>query len=188
MTTQTWTGFPEPTEDQIEHSVVSVIASIMDHKKRNDRPDEPWFVGTFRNHKSPNLADLFANPTNVVFALSVWGNTAAARAASELSEHHGMQLQGKPRTTDMCVYAYTDRYPTIEERRQLPKDLLTVKQKRVFNAIKGHLLRHGTTPTQTQLMKAMGHRSGSTTRWYLGILERKNWITAPSRGQRLQII
>lgn len=188
MTKAKWTGFPEPSEEQIERSVVSAITGIMDLKKVNDRCDARWFVGTSPDDKSGRLAELLMHGGNVVMAISVWERTTVARAAGEIAKYHGMALDGDLRDTDMYVYAFTDREPTMEERRQRAREVLTVKQKRVFSAIWKHVRLNGKAPTQAQLMRSMGHRSASTTKGYLEILEKKNWIVAPRQGQRLEII
>ena len=188
MNSDRWTGFPEPTEKQIERSVVSAITWILEQKKRYDRCGAKWFVGTSPHHGTGRLSELLAHGSNLVVARSEWEVSTAAKAAREISQYHGMELVGSAQTTDMCVYAYTDREPTMNERRKRSKDPLTVKQKRVFNSIKEHVLTHGDAPTQSQLMRVMGHRSGSTTRKFLEILERKNWIIAPSQGKRLEMV
>lgn len=180
--------FGDPTEEEIERGVVSAISSIMQYKKNHDRCGARWYVGTSADDAEGRIAELFGDGSNPAVAVSVWEKTAAARAAREMAAYHGMELDGNPQGTDMYVYAYTDREPTVEERRKRPKEVLTVKQKRVFNAIKAHMDRIGRVPTQAELMRAMGHRSGSTTRQFLEILERKNWIIAPGHGERLEIL
>ena len=37
-------------------------------------------------------------------------------------------------------------------------------------------------PTKSEVMRAMGHRSLTTTDGYLAILARKNWILPPAGG------
>ena len=33
-----WVGMPAPTEEQFEEDIVSLIQTVMDYKRRNDRP------------------------------------------------------------------------------------------------------------------------------------------------------
>ena len=94
----------------------------------------------------------------------------------ELAEYHGMRLEGATYPTDATIYVYTDRHPTRDEKRRRAKEVLTVKQKRVYRAIRCYLSEHGKGPTKVELARIMGHRSTTTTNGFLKKLEEKNWI------------
>ena len=98
-----------------------------------------------------------------------------------------MELEGIPDEGDNCIYVYTDREPTREERRRRNKEPLTLKQKAVFRAIRKHISEHDSGPTKSEIMRAMGHRSMTTTNGYLAILARKNWILPPERRRPIEL-
>lgn len=172
-----WVGLPKPTEEQVEQETVSLIRGVMDYKRRNDRPGARWRVGTKRHlEQSPGNLD------GPYTAVSGWYLGSAHRAAQEIADYHGMKLHGNISEDDDTVYAYTDRFPTIDERKQRAKEPLTVKQKLAFRKMKAFMYEHNRGPTKTELMKLLGHRSPTSTYGLLDILERKNWAFV-SEGQ-----
>ena len=87
-----------------------------------------------------------------------------------------MEKEGVPYEEDTYIYAYSDRPPTRDERKQREKEPLTLKQKRIFRAIKKYVENIGRGPTKREVMRLAGHRSTSTTNGFLDILNKKNWI------------
>ncbi len=175
-----WTGMPEPTQEQIEQEVISLILGVMDFKKRNDRPKAKWNVGTTNNLEEclEKFSDL-----HVFTAMSTWCFGSAYRAAQEIAEYHEMEIERTISEYDSAIYVYTDRPPTMDERKQRSKDPLTLKQKLAFREIKNFVDRNNRGPTKTELSKILQHRSSQTTMDLLDILERKNW-TIIREGQR----
>ena len=57
-------------------------------------------------------------------------------------------MEGIPDEGDPYIYAYTDRPPTKDERKQREKEPLTLKQKRIFRAIKEYVESNGRGPTK----------------------------------------
>ena len=170
-----WRGFPDPTDEQVERGAVSLMFRIVNWKKQNDYPGALWIVGTAQSDKSERVDRLFASerPAIVLSTLKVGAPDIAAR---ELAEHHGMRLEQESATDDATIYAYTDRFPTRAEKRKRSKKVLTVKQKRVYSAIRRYFDQHGVGPTKAELARIMGHRSTTTTNGFLKLLEEKNWI------------
>ena len=170
-----WVGFPTPTQEQVEYDAVFLTRAIMKWKRENDYAGASWTVGTARSDSGGQIDRLFASerPTT---ALSTLVLGAPKSAAQELAEYHGMRLERETAAGDDTIYAYTDRFPTRAEKRIRPKDVLSVKQKRVYNSIKRYLSQHGVGPTKVELAGIMGHRSTTTTNGFLKILEEKNWI------------
>ena len=180
-----WVGMPQPTEQQIEEEAVSLILGVMKFKKNNDRPGAKWTVGTTRDAKTclENLSG-----TQMGIALSGWHHRSAQKAALETAEYHGMVIEGTANENDEAIYAYTDRAPTIDERKNRDKDPLTLKQKIVLREIKSFFRRNDKGPTKTELMIILGHRSTKTTNGFLEILERKNWIIIREEQRRIELI
>ena len=125
--------------------------------------------------------------SQVGYGMCGWCSGSAERAAEELAEYHGMELEGVPDERHHCIFVYTDREPTREELKRRNKEPLTLKQKTVFRAIRKHVDEHGSGPTKSEVMRAMGHRSLKTTDGYLAILARKNWILPPAGGLPIQL-
>ena len=176
-----WVGMPQPTEEQIEEEAVSLIRRVMEWKKRNDRPRAKWKVGTTK--------DAVAWPENLsAIALSSWHHGSAHRAAQEISEYHGMRIEGTTNENDETIHAYTDRPPTIGERRKREKYPLTLKQKLAFKAIKNFIHHNNKGPTKTELAKILGYRSTKTANGFVDILERKNWIIIREGQRRIELI
>lgn len=180
-----WVGMPPPTEEQIEEEVVCWTFAIVEFKKRNERPGARWKVGTtndvmekLRNLESPKIG----------YGQEGWHTGSAQRAATEIAEFHGMEIDGTLRADDVGIYVYTDRAPTKRERSRREREPLTVKQKRVFRAIKEHAEHNGRGPTKTELMRIMGHKSATTTNGFLNVLERKHWIIAEGGRRRIELL
>ena len=168
-----WVGMPEPTKEQIEGEVVSLITAVIEWKKRNDRPGAKWKIGTTQNaFKRINMLP-DCQPAQM---WTSWMKGCPQEDALELIEYHGMKIDGDTHEIDTEIYAYTDRYPKKDEIRQRAKEPLTVKQKRMFRIIKEYVACNGHGPTKRDLMRIAGHRSPTTTYGFLGILSRKNWI------------
>lgn len=172
-----WVGIPIPTEEQVEEEIVSLIRMVMDYKRRNDRPGAEWHVGTKR-YLEQSLGTL--DGPQIAVSGSYLGS--AHRAAQEITDYHGMELHGNISEDDDTIYAYTDRFPTIDERKQRAKEPLTLKQKLAFRKIKAFVHQNSRGPTRTELMRLLGHRSSTSTHGLLDILERKNWAFV-SKGQ-----
>ena len=96
-----------------------------------------------------------------------------------------MKLEGFPDEHHERIYGFADREPTRDERRRRRNEPLTLKQNAVFRATRKHIAEHGSGPKKAEVMRAMGHRSSNTTRRFLTILARKNWILPPGGGCRL---
>ena len=176
-----WTGIPPASEEDIESEATGYVHRIVEWMRDFDHDGATWRVGTT---SSKELMDRMSN-TEISTGICGWFGDSAKRAAEELAEYHGMELDGSPDGHHPCIFAYTDREPTREERRQRSKEPLTLKQKAVFRAIRKHTAEHSRGPKKSELMRAMGHRSAVTTNGYLAILSRKNWILPP--GRRLPI-
>ena len=125
--------------------------------------------------------------TQAGYGICGWCTGSVRRAAEELAEYHGMELEGIPDEHHECIFGYTDREPTRDERRRRNKEPLTLKQKAVFRAIRRHIAEHGSGPRKSEVMRAMGHRSSVTTNGYLAILARKNWILPPGGELRIEL-
>ena len=172
-----WVGIPRPTEEQVEEEIVSLIRTLMNYKKRNDRPGAKWRVATKRSLE--HSLETLDGPQTAVSG-SYLGS--AHRAAQEIADYHGMELHGNISEDDDTIYAYTDRFPTIDERKQRTKEPLTLKQKLAFRKMKEFVHENNRGPTKTELMRLLGYRSSTTTHGLLDILERKNWAFV-SEGQ-----
>ena len=180
-----WVGMPQPTEEQIEEEAVSLIRGVMEWKKRNDRPGAKWKVGTTKDAVA-SLGNLSA--PHIGIALSSWHHGSAHRAAQEISEYHRMRIEGTTNENDETIYAYTDRPPTIGERRKREKYPLTLKQKLAFRAIKIFIHHNNKGPTKTELVIILGYRSAKTANGFVDILERKNWIIIREGQRRIELI
>ena len=178
-----WVGRPMPTDEQVEQEIVSLIRMVMDYKRRNDRPGARWRVGTKR-YLEQSLGTLDGPQTAV--SGSYLGS--AHRAAQEIADYHGMELQGNISEDDDTIYAYTDRFPTIDERKQRAKDPLTVKQKLAFRKMKAFMQENNRAPTKSELMNLLGHRSSTSTHGLLDILERKNWVFVSESQPYVELI
>ena len=180
-----WVGMPLPTEDEIEDEVVSLIVGIMRYKKQYDRPHAKWRVGTTADTQGvlQSLGD-----HQPLVELSSWHRGSSQRAANEIAQYHGMEMEGSTDEDDAFIYAYTDRFPTREERMRREKEPLTVKQKKIFRAIEQYIERNERGPTKTELAKIMGHRSTTTTAGFLDILDRKNWIMVEHGRRRIELL
>ena len=179
-----WTGMPAWSDEDVESEAVGYVHSVVMWMRSLDHDGATWRVGTT---SSPEDRLGMMEGTQVGYGICGWCTGSAKRAAEELAEYHGMELEGVPDERDNCILVYTDREPTREERRRRSKDPLTLKQKAVFRAIRRHLDEHGSGPTKSELMRAMGHRSLTTTTGYLAILERKNWILPPAGGLPIEL-
>ena len=180
-----WVTMPESTEERIEEETVSLIRMIMEWKKRNDRPGAKWKVGTttdveklLSNLRSPQIAQ----------TISSWERGSPRRAAEEIFEYHGMEMEGIPGKEDTYIYAYTDRPPTRDERKQREKEPLTIKQKRIFRAIKEYVESNGRGPTKREVMRIAGHRSAANTNRFLDILDKKNWIIVEEERKPIELV
>lgn len=180
-----WIGFPESTEEQIEEEVVTLIVELIEWKKSYYKPCAPWRVGTTKDVRTIFEA---LTEEQVAIGISSWHAGSPMRAAREIGEYHGMELEGASHETDTHIYAYTDRPPTILERKSREKDPLTRKQKTVFRAIKTYCEHKGQGPTKTQVRKILSHRSITTTNDFLHILQRKNWIIISEGRQSIELI
>ena len=185
MNEEQWVGMPEPTEEQIEEDVVFLIREIMQWKERNDRLGAKWKIGTTIDSEK-RLSEL--KGSQIALAFGIWKKGSPKRAAEEISEYHGMEVEGIPDEGDTCIYAYTDRPPTRDERKQREKGPLTLKQKRIFRAIKQYVESNGRGPTKREVMRLAGHRSTTTTNRFLDILDRKNWIIVEEGRKPIELI
>ena len=129
-----WVGMPESTEERIEEEVVSLILGIVEWKKRNDRPGAKWKVGTTTDAEK-RLRKL-RNP-QIPISFSSWKRGSPKRAAKEISEYHGMEMEGIPDEEDTYIYAYTDRLPSRHERKQREKEPTYRKTKANIPSNKG---------------------------------------------------
>lgn len=180
-----WVGLPKSTEEELEREVVSMVIRVIEFRKRNDRLEARWTVSTTSNPE--HVLGSFKG-SEVALCVSGWCLGSAHKAAQEIAQFHGMELEEPTTENDSAIYAYTDRPPTMEERKQLHKDPLTLTQKLVFRKIRSFVGKHNKGPTKTELMKILGHRSMKSTKGILDILERKNWIFVRGRGQRIELI
>ena len=178
MNQDRWTGRPPASEEDIESEATGYVHSIVEWMRDLDHDGATWRVGT----TSP---EELTDRMEISLGICGWFSGSAKRAAEELAEYHGMELEGTPDEHHPCIFGYTDREPTREERRRRSKEPLTLKQKAVFRAIRRHTAEHSRGPKKSEVMRAMGHRSAETTNGYLAILARKNWILPP--GRRLPI-
>ena len=178
-----WAEMPIPTEEQVEEETVSLIRAVMDYKRRNDRPGAKWHVGTKRYLKQG--LGTFDGPLT---ARSGSYRGSARRAAHEIAEYHGMELHGNPDEDDDTIYACTDRFPTIDERKQRAKDPLTLKQKLAFRKMRAFVHENNRGPTKSELKKLLGHRSSASTDGLLDILERKNWALMSNGQKHVELI
>ena len=171
-----WTGKPRESEEDVESEAVHYVHSMVKWMRDLDHDGATWRVGT------TSLKELrrMMSGTQISHEICGWFSGSAKRAAEELAEYHGMELEGIPDEHHECIFGYTDREPTRDARRRRNKEPLTRTQKAVFRAIRKHIAEHGSGPKKSEVMRAMGHRSSETTNGYLAILARKNWIL-PSR-------
>ena len=175
---------PPKSDKAVESEAVCYVHSIVEWMRSLDHDEAVWRVGTTSDPEE-RLAAL--EGAQLGHAICGWCGGSAKRAAEELAEYHGMDLEGCPNEHDNCIFAHTDRGPTPEERRRRNKEPLTLKQKAVFRAIRIHISEHGSGPTKSQVMRAMGHQSLTTTNGYLAILARKNWILPPAGGLPIEL-
>ena len=182
---QAWVGFPESTDEQIEDEVVGLIFTIMKWKNRYNRPGAQWRVGTTNDAKA-KLQTLASR--HVPLGVSSWHVGSPMKAAQEIVEYHGMDLEGPLHEQDTEIYAYVDRPPTTYERKLREKIPLTRKHKMVFTAIKQYYEKKGQGPSKSEVRSIMGHRSITTTNDYLEILQRKNWIFVEEESRFIELI
>lgn len=182
MNREKWTGFPPVSEEDIESEAVHHVHRIVRWMRDLDHDGATWVVGTTCEEE---LARMMSG-TQEIHGVSGHFPGSAKRAAEELAEFHGMELEGVPDEDHEWIYGRTDREPTRDERRRRSKEPLTLKQKAVFRAIRKHIADHGSGPKKREVMRAMGHRSLETTNGYLAILARKNWILPPEGGQPIE--
>ena len=180
-----WVGMPQSTEEKIEEEAVSWIREVMEWKNRNDWPGAKWRVGTTQDAVVWPVK--LGTPHNGI-ALSGWHLGSAHRAAQEIAEYHGMEIEGTTNENDNTIYTYTDRTPTIDERRKSEKYPLTLKQKIAFRAIRNVIHHSNRGPTKTELGRILGHRSTKTTNEFVDILERKNWIIIREGQRRIELL
>ena len=178
-----WTGRPPASEEDIESEAVDYVHSMVRWMRDLDHDGATWRVGTASGKE---LERRLTGP-QTWYGICGWCSGSAKRAAEELAEYHGMELEGIPDEHHECIFGYTDREPTRDERRRRNKEPLTLKQKAVFRAIRRHIAEHGSGPRKSELMRAMGHRSSVTTNGYLAILARKNWILPPGGGRPIEL-
>lgn len=176
---------PEPTEEEIEREVVSIVRTLFEWKKRYDRPGAKWSAGTTSDSENVMKRHDFSHKP---FALSVRYMESAKKAAQELAEYHGMVLEGTPSDDDTTIYVYVDRPPTRQERARREKEPLTIKQKQLFRKIRRYVEQHGRGPTRSECVRMSGHRSTTTTNGFLEILVRKNWIILEPGQRRIELI
>lgn len=171
-------------DEAVELEAVCYVHTIVKWMRCLDHDRATWTVGT-----TPNLEERLntLEGTQVGTGICGWCLGSPKRAAEELTEYHGMELEGIPDETDHCIFVYTDREPSHEERTRRNKEPLTLKQKTVFREIRKHICEHGRGPTKSEVMRAMGHHSLKTTNDYLVILARKNWILPPARGLPIEL-
>ena len=179
-----WTNIPPQSDEAVESETVGYIHNIVEWMRCQDHDRATWRVGTTLD---PGQRLAWLEGAQVSLEICGWCTGSAKRAAEELAEYHGMELEGTPEERHHCIFAYTDREPTREELRQRNKEPLSLKQKAVFRAIRDHIAEHGGGPTKTELMQIMGHRSLSTTNDYLAILATKNWILPLSAGLPIEL-
>ena len=175
---------PPRSDKAVESEAVGYIHSIVEWMRSLDHDGATWTVGTTSN---PEERFGTLEGTQVGHWICGWCVGSPKRAAEELAEYHGMELEGIPDESDNCVFVYTDREPTREERTRRNKEPLTLKQKMVFRAIRKHIAEHGSGPTKTEIKRAMGHRSLTTTNGHLAILARKNWILPLAGGLPIEL-
>ena len=178
-----WTGMPPASEEDIESEAVHLVHSLVKWMRDLDHDGATWRVGTTSGEE---LSRMMTGP-QIWYGICGWFSGSAKRAAEELAEYHGMELEGIPDEHHECIFGYTDREPTRDERRRRNKEPLTLKQKAVFRAIRKHIVEHGSGPRKSEIMRAMGHRSSVTTNGYLAILARKNWILPPGGELRIEL-
>ena len=183
MSQNGWTGPPPDSEEDIESEAVHYVHSMVAWMRDVDHDGATWDVGTSSNEEfMRRIAD-----DEMSYGMCGWRSGSAKRAAEELAEYHGMQLEGRPDERHPSIFGYTDRAPTREERRLRNKEPLTVKQKAVFRTIREHIRKHGRGPRKSDVIRAMGYRSGTNTNGYLAILARKNWIIPPEGGRPIEL-
>ena len=175
---------PPPSDEAVESEAVAYVHSIVKWMRCLDHDGATWRVGT-----TSSLEERLGmmEGTQVGHGMCGWCSGSSKRAAEELAEYHGMELEDIPDERHHCIFVYTDREPTREELRRRNKEPLTLKQKAVFRAIREHIGEHGCGPTKSEVMRAMGHRSLKTTNGYLAILARKNWILPPAGGLPIEL-
>ena len=183
MSQDGWTGMPPASEEDIESEATHYVYRMVKWMRELDHDGATWSAGT----TNPNELEHKLPGPELSCPMCGWYSGSAKRAAEELTEYHGMELDGSPDEHHQCIFGYTDREPTRDERRQRNKEPLTVKQKAVFRAIRKHIAEHGKGPKKSEVMRAMGHRSSETTNGYLVILARKNWILPPGRGLPIEL-
>ncbi|MCY3817870.1 MAG: hypothetical protein OXH52_00700 [Gammaproteobacteria bacterium] len=115
---------PRFSDKAVEAEAVSFIRSIVAWMGCLDHDRATWRVGTT---SSPENRLALLEGTQVGHALCGWRGDSAKRAAEELAKHHGMELEGIPDDRDNCIFVYTDRKPTREERARRKKEPLTLK-------------------------------------------------------------
>ena len=174
---------PPKSEEDIESEAVYWVHSMVKWMRDLDHDGATWTVRTTSNE---DFMRMVSGP-QASYGMCGWCDGSAKRAAEELAEYHGMELEGIPDEHHVCIVGYTDREPTRDERRRRNKEPLTLKQKAVFRAIRKHIAEHGSGPKKSQVMRAMGHRSSETTNGYLAILARKNWILPPGGGLPIEL-
>ena len=179
-----WTGMPPKSEEDVESEAVHYIHRMVKWMRELDHDAATWRVGTTGSLEKHRR---MMSDTQVPYEMCGWCSGSAKRAAEELAEYHGMELEGIPDEHHECIVGYTDREPTREERRRRNKEPLTLKQKAVFRAIRSRIAEHGSGPKKSEVMRAMGHRSSKTTNGYLAILARKNWIHPPGGGLSIEL-
>ena len=179
-----WTGMPAWSDEDVESEAVCHVHRVVKWMRCLDHNGATWRGGT-----TSSLEERLGRMegTQAGYGICGWRTGSARRAAEELAEYHGMELEGVPDERHNCIFVYTDREPTREERRRRSKEPLTLKQKTVFRAIRKHVDEHGCGPTKSEVMRAMGHRSLKTTDSYLAILASKNWILSPAEGLPIEL-
>ena len=178
-----WTGLPPASEEDIESEAIHHVHGMVRWMRDLDHDGATWAVGTTSGEELTRMK----SGTQKIHGISGHFPGSAKRAAEELAEFHGMELEGVPGEHHEWIYGHTDREPTRDERIRRRKEPLTLKQKAVFQAIRKHIADHGSGPRKREVMRAMGHRSLETTNGYLAILARKNWILPPEGGRPIEL-
>ena len=175
---------PAWSDEDVESEAVCYVHRVVKWMRCLDHDGATWRGGT-----TSSLEERLGRMegTQAGYGICGWCTGSAKRAAEELAEYHGMELEGVPDERHNCIFVYTDREPTREERRRRSKEPLTLKQKTVVRAIRKHVDEHGCGPTKSEVMRAMGHNSLKTKDGYLAILARKNWILPPAGGLPIEL-
>ena len=98
-----WTGMPNSTEMELEEEVAILVLSIVNFKKRYNSPGAQWRVGTTDNFSHLLQEWEYYRP---LAGASSWHKGTPKRAAQEIADYHGMDVEGRLDLTDTYIYAY----------------------------------------------------------------------------------